>query len=449
LTTNIRATIEKIVYPGKALGKTQEGFVTFVEGALPGEEVEIELFKKKSSFGQGRLLSVLRKSDKRVAPRCPSYGYCGGCSFQHTGYENQLEIKSGYVKEIFSFLGAVPEPIVPSPLIWGYRNKMEFSFFDDSGKTKAGLHTKGQFNRFIEVPPCYICDENFNKAVEKITAFAQSSGLKAYDRRAHSGFFRHLVLKKGVNTGQALVNLVTNELAGIDKAFFDKLAAELRDCVTSFYWTVNAGISDAVVPGKTVLLSGKELINEKLTIMGREYSFAVSPFSFFQTNAAVTEKLFETALEMIRPAKNESLLELYSGMSVIGIIMSGYFGKVTSVEESISCIEDAKRNFKLNNTDNIRLEHARAEQWVSANKGFEHDALVLDPPRSGMSNKVLDFIKRSGPKKVVYISCNPATLSRDLKALLEEKTYRIERVVPFDMFPQNFHVETAVALIKC
>ena len=203
--------IEKVVYPGKALGRGEDGIATFIDGALAGETAEVLITKSKKTFKEAKLVKIITPAAERTAPKCPSFGKCGGCSFQHTDYDNQVKIKEGCVKELLERFCPVTTPCVKSPTAWNYRNKMEFSFFfGRGGSPEIGLHEKNEFNRYFPVPPCLICGDDFMFVTERIKEFARGSGLSVYDKRSHKGFFRHLVLRKGMRTGQLLVNLVVS-----------------------------------------------------------------------------------------------------------------------------------------------------------------------------------------------------------------------------------------------
>ena len=442
----MQITVEKIVYPGRSLGRGEDGIATFTEGGLAGEIVELDIYKKKKSFKEGRITGVLRSSPLRISPRCPSFGHCGGCSFQHTGYEHQVEIKEGYVKEQLNPLDIAVSPLVKSPEEWGYRNKMEFSFFEQDGELKVGLHKKGAFNRYFSVPPCFISDRDFLPVIESVLTFARDSRLPAYDLKTHQGFYRHLVLRKGRRTGQLLVNLVTNRRDGIADDLLNPLVDCLKEKVTSFYWTKNSRASDAVIAEEPVLLWGWEMIEEQMLIKGRVYTFVISPFSFFQTNTLGAERLYETVVDMLNGGKEDRVLDLYCGTGTISLMLAPYVQEVLGVEQLPDAIENAEANKKRNGIENVSFETGTVEKWIKHSAKPDVNCLVLDPPRSGVSNRVIDFIGQSQPERIVYVSCNPATLARDLKGITEKVSYRIEKAIPLDMFPQTYHVEMVVSL---
>lgn len=444
------STIEKIVYPGKALGKVQnEGIIAFIDGALPGETVEVEVMRRKKKYIEGKALNILTPSPERIVPKCPSFGICGGCSLQHTGYENQLKIKQLYVEELLKpVISLYVEPIIESPEIWEYRNKMEFSF----GKNETtplfiGLHQRGAFDRHFRIPPCFIADRDFLWVMEQVENFAKKSGLAVYDKRTHEGFFRHLVIKKAKRKNQIMINLVTNSDPHIKKDFFRDLINTLKLKVHSFFWTVNGKISDTVQADELHLLYGEPIIEEELIIHGQSFFFHIGPFSFFQTNTYGAEKLYEHTMNLLEPKSNETLLDLYCGTGTIGIIAARSMRQVFGVEVIEDAIENAKINKKLNEIYNIDFQSGSVEKWMKHAGAGSWDNIIIDPPRGGLTPKVIDFLVKSKAKKVVYVSCNPSTLARDLQDLLSKSNYKIKKIQPVDMFPQTYHVEVIVQLI--
>jgi 23S rRNA (uracil-5-)-methyltransferase RumA len=444
----MQITIEKIVYPGRSLGRGEDGIATFTDGALAGEVVELDVYRNKKNFREGKITDIIESSLQRIAPRCPSFGYCGGCTFQHTGYENQVLIKEGYVKELLQPLDIPISSLIRSPEEWGYRNKMEFSFFHQDSALMLGLHRKGQYNQFFSVPPCFIADPDFLPVIEPILTFARNSGLPAYNLKTHEGFYRHLVLRKGKKTGHLLMNLVTHKREGISRDFFKPLLDCLKDKLTSFYWTVNSRASDAVIADEPILLWGREMIEEQMQIKRREDTFSISTFSFFQTNTLGAERLYETVLDIFDSGPETYVLDLYCGTGTISLILAPYVKHVLGVEQLPGAVEDAEKNKKRNGIGNVSFVAESVEKWIK--HGTKHDfaCLVLDPPRSGISNRVIDFVEKTQPEQIVYVSCNPATLVRDLKGITEKVPYRIDKAIPLDLFPQTYHVEVVVGLKK-
>ncbi|MDR1195705.1 MAG: 23S rRNA (uracil(1939)-C(5))-methyltransferase RlmD [Endomicrobium sp.] len=440
----ISVKAEKIVFPGRCLCRCEDGIALFTEGLLPQETADVLVIKDKKSFREGIVKLITSKSGERIDPICSSFGKCGGCTFQNTDYKNQIKYKKAYINELLSVFGVEIGEILPSPEVWNYRNKMEFSFFNNEGITDLGLHCRGSFNRYVSIPPCFIADEDFLKAACAVKDFANKNGIAAYNNKTHEGFFRHLVLRKAKNNNQMLVNIVTTALEE-NPAFFEPLIKELGKFAQSVYWTQNSKLSDAVISDKLTLLLGKENITEKLKVGDKDFYFNISPFSFFQTNSKGAEILYNEVLHLLNPSKDELLLDLYCGTGTIGICMADKVKKVIGIEQTASAIENAKTNALLNNIDNADFFASTAEKWVKENS-LTFDAIIVDPPRSGLTNDIIKFLLASQARKIVYVSCNPATLARDLTSIISDGTYILKAITPLDMFPQTYHVENAVLL---
>ena len=453
----MKLIVDKIVYPGRSLATGEDGIVVFSDGALPGEHIDVLVTKNKKTYKEASLQSIDQPSPDRVVPRCPSFGACGGCTFQHTTYAHQLHIKDTYVRELLLPWIAAIKPFIASPEEWHYRNKMEFSFFDGrsplspgapiKSAVSLGLHQRKEFNRYFPVPPCFICDSDFLPVIDEIVRFARASGQGVYDKRSHQGFFRHLVMRKSKRKNQVLINLVTNIAPELSPPYFETLLAALPPSVASVYWTQNGGISDAVNVDILTLLRGEPAIEELLTVRNRSYAFLISPFSFFQTNTLGTEKLYDTVLSLLEPASTDSVLDLYCGTGTIGIVLAPFVQTVLGVEQVESAVENARENARRNGVENISFAAGSVEKWIKKEDIPPCNAIVVDPPRGGLSNKVIDFIVRCSPVKIVYVSCNPATLARDLTAMTA-RGFSVDCIVPIDMFPQTYHVEIVVSLRK-
>jgi 23S rRNA (uracil-5-)-methyltransferase RumA len=438
---------EKIVFPGRSLCRCEDGVALFTEGLLPDETGEVLVTKDKKSFREGILQNVSRGSCERVAPKCPSFGKCGGCSFQNAGYESQLKYKSLCASELLSFTGAPVNEILASPEIWNYRNKMEFSFFNSGGKADLGLHMRGSFNRYCPVPPCFIADENFVKAAQTVKNFANNSGLAAYDNKTREGFWRHLVLRKAKNNNQTLINVVTNSQNAV-ASFWDPLTDGLKSFIDGICLTKNERLSDAVIPGSFEILFGKDKIVEKLNVGGKNYFFNVSPFSFFQTNSKGAQVLYNEILRLLNPDEKCVLLDLYCGTGAIGISLAHKVKEVVGIEQSVQSVENAKENALLNGVSNAEFFASTAESWAKENalSPGSFDAVIVDPPRNGLTKDVIKFLLVSKARKIIYVSCNPSTLARDLALIAESGGYEIKEITPADMFPQTYHIETVTLL---
>ncbi|MDR1695038.1 MAG: 23S rRNA (uracil(1939)-C(5))-methyltransferase RlmD [Endomicrobium sp.] len=460
----IRVKAEKIVFPGRSLCRSGDGIALFSEGLLPGETADVFVTRDKKTFREGVLKNITQKSPERIDPLCPSFGQCGGCTFQNTEYKNQIKYKQIYTEELLGEFGVKINKILESPDIWHYRNKMEFSFFNAVDlPLDLGLHKRGSFNKYVSVPPCFIADKDFLKAAEIIKRFASENGLPAYNNKTHEGFFRHLVLRKASNANRMLINIVTNA-TDAKSGIFAPLVNELKEFAGSIYWTQNGRLSDAVVADKSELLYGSAHIAETLSVGGENYAFNISPFSFFQTNSRGAEILYNEILRLLNPSKSESLIDLYCGTGTIGISLSKKVKQVIGIEHIAQAVEDAKTNAVLNNVKNAEFFAMTAEEWSKQQSGVRNEesvikdkpsqdvhcslSVIVDPPRSGLTKDVINFLLESGANKIVYVSCNPSTLARDLTAINESGKYLIKEITPVDMFPQTYHVETVVLLEK-
>jgi 23S rRNA (uracil-5-)-methyltransferase RumA len=442
----INVVCEKIVFPGRSLCRCEDGLVLFTQWLLPAESAEVLVVRDKKTYREGILKNVTLKSKDRIDPKCSSFGICGGCYFQNLSYQDQLTLKQGYLKELLSFTNLNISSILPSPLQWHYRNKMGFSFFNDNGTIDLGLHEKGNFNKYISVPPCYICDEDFIKVVDIVKYFAKKTKLLAYDNKKHEGFFRHLVLRKAQNNSQLLVNIVTSELP-TGQEVLKPIVKELAAFVDSLYWTINSKKSDDVNVNldKLVLLHGSPLIREKLNVGNKDFYFNISPFSFFQTNSKATEVLYNQVLRLLKPSKNDILLDLYCGTGAIGLSMAYSVKEVVGVELLPQAIENAKENLIINNISNAQFFVSSCQDWVNTTE-YKFDLIVVDPPRTGLTKDVITFLLSWQAKKIVYISCNPSTLARDLQIIIEKGKYKPTEIVPVDVFAHTSHLEIVVAL---
>jgi 23S rRNA (uracil-5-)-methyltransferase RumA len=435
---------EKIVFPGRSLCRCPDGIALFTEGLLPGETADVFVIKEKKTFREALLKNITSKSAERIEPLCPSFGLCGGCSFQNTSYENQIKYKQEYISELLNFTGVKISKILTSPQIWYYRNKMEFSFFNNKDGADLGLHCKGMFNKYVSVPPCFIVDKDFLQAVETVKRFANENNFTAYNNKTHEGFFRHLVLRKAENNNQFLINVVTNAVE-CKSVFLEPLVKELSGFSCSVCLTFNEGKSDAVLADRLTIMCGKSFITERLNIGGKDYFFDISPFSFFQTNSKATEILYNEISRLLNPSRCIVLLDLYCGTGAIGISMAHNVKKVIGIEHIGQAIENAKENASTNNVFNAEFYASDAEEWVKENKSL-FDAVVVDPPRSGLTKDIIKFLLESKAKRIVYVSCNPSTLARDLRLIAESGKCKIKEITPVDMFPQTYHVETVVLL---
>lgn len=448
-------TVESIVFPNKGIvnyedEQNHENVKVIVKGTLPGQKIRFVVSKKRSGKCEGRLLEVIEKSElEDTVPSCPDFGLCGGCTYQNISYNNQLKLKEGMVKSIIDNVIKHDyewEGIIGSPEIFGYRNKMEFSFGDvcKDGEMALGLHKKGSFYDIITTDRCKIVNNDYNIILRTVLDYFKEKNVPYYHKMTKQGYLRHLLIRRAVKTGEITVSIVTtsqndmtlNELK--DKLL--KLKSEGK--ITGIMHIYNDGLADMVRSDRTEILYGKEYFYEELLGM----KFKISTFSFFQTNSLGAEKLYEKAREYIGETKDKLVFDLYSGTGTIAQILAPVAKKVIGVEIVNEAVEAAKENAELNGLHNCEFVAGDVLKVIDDIKD-KPDLIVLDPPRDGIHPKALDKIIAYGVDRIVYISCKPTSLARDLE-ILEAKGYKVEKGCAVDMFAMTSHVETVVLLSK-
>ncbi len=449
--------IVDLAFGGKGLAKP-DGFPVFIDRALPGDIVYAKISKKKKSWAEGKLIKIIKPSALRLEGKCYYCNFCGGCKWQQIEYEQQLKFKKSHVIESMTHIGkfkTVPIlDVLPSDTIFEYRNKMEFScsskrwllpseLENDHIKKDfgIGLHVPGTFDKVIDIKRCEIMPDLGNKILEDVRQFIKSSDLPAYHLRTHKGFWRFLMLRHSVAFNTWMVNIVTKY-----KAL--SLVRDLTDILTRKYPEIESvmnNITDAksgVSMGKEELcLYGEDHINERLG----KFMFKISPNSFFQTNTRACEKLYAKVLEYADLTGKEVVMDLYSGTGTIPIWLSENAKTVYGIEIVESAVLDAKENARLNNIDNCEFLNGDIKDVLPGLKQ-KFDVMIIDPPRVGMHKDVVRQVLTLGPHKIVYVSCNPATLARDLEML--HPAYDIKEIQPVDMFPHTYHIESVALLVK-
>ena len=432
---------------GEGIGRI-DGYTVFVEGALPEETIKVLIVKTKKHFGYGKLLEILEPSPHRVTPACPVAAKCGGCQLQHLSYEGQLAFKTKKVKDHLERIGGfsgisvgyakgMEEP-------WRYRNKAQFPVGGKTGEPEIGFYAK-RSHRIIDTPVCMLQNEVNDRIVKIIRAFLAEYEIPLYDETIHRGLVRHILTRIGRRTGEIMVCLVVN---GRKLPHCDVLVERLREIegMTSIVLNVNTDQTNVILGTEVHVLWGKETIRDYIG----DVQFEISPLSFYQVNPLQTQVLYQTALDFAELEGNETVLDLYCGIGTISLFFAQKAKHVFGVEIVPEAIADAKRNAALNGMNNADFAVGAAEDVIPRlyeEKGITADVVVVDPPRKGCDSVLLDTIAAISPKKVVYVSCDSATLARDL-AYLCPKGYTIEKVQVVDMFPHTVHVETVVLLSK-
>ena len=447
--------IENLAFGGKALARV-DGFVVFVENALPGDRVAATVFRKRRSYAEARTDRVLTLSPARVEPRCEHVPTCGGCRFQDLEYAEQLRHKERQIEECLEHLGRLrvaPRPAVPAPRLFHYRNKMEYSFArDPSGQLTLGLHVRGFFDRTFDLVRCHIATPVSSEIVAFVRDAARRAPLTAYDTRTHQGLLRYLTIREGIRTGQVMVNLVASE----DHPFFRVLAADLTRAFPSIATVVlntTRRRAQVATGEEERVLVGVGTIEDVLGGI----TFEISPNSFFQTNTEQAEQLLAVALEGLALDGADRVLDVYSGTGTFTLPIARAAAEVIGIESSAVAVRDAERNAARNGIGNARFVTGEAVEVLRDRFGLgtrahegasdrpEIDAVLVDPPRAGLHPGVIQRLNQLGAPRLVYVSCNPSTLGRDL-ALFCQARYRLDWVRGVDMFPHTPHIECVAVL---
>ncbi len=450
--------VEKTEFPNKGIVTVEERRVA-VKNTLPGQKIRFRLKKVRKGVGEGQLLEVLEPAANETTPVCPHFVSCGGCTWQNLSYEDQRLLKERQLRELLD--GAITEPylfegVKGSPRQLEYRNKMEFSFGDEEkdGPLALGMHRRGSFYDIVTADQCQIVDGDFQKILKCVLEHFEKKGLPFYHRLRHTGYLRHLLVRKAANTGEILVDLITTtQHLGEDGSDYSALAAdeswaeELRALsldgeIVGILHTYNDSLADVVQNDRTEVLYGRDYFYEELLGL----RFKISPFSFFQTNSLGAELLYETARGYIGETDDRVIFDLYSGTGTIAQMLAPVAKKVVGVEIVEEAVEAAKVNAELNGLSNCSFIAGDVLKVIDELTD-KPDLIVLDPPRDGIHPKALQKIIDFGVNRIVYISCKPTSLTRDLE-LLQGRGYRVEKCVGVDMFPFTGNIETVCLLSK-
>ncbi len=432
---------------GEGIG-TCKGYTLFVPGALPGEEVEAKVVKVKPHFGIARLEKICLRSPERTNPVCPAAGRCGGCQLQHLSYAGQLRFKENRVRELLIRIAGVENPQA-EPIIgmadWPhYRNKAQFPVRAVGGRLCAGFYAPNS-HRLVEVSDCLLQSEISGPILSEILSFCRSAGISAYDEERGTGLLRHILIRDGRRSGEVLVCLVVNERKFPHK---EEICERLRRRgVTSLCLNYNFDRTNVILGPETRVLMGPGYIHDTIGPL----TYRISQHTFFQVNPAQTEKLYRTVLEMAGLTGAETVWDAYCGAGTISLFLARFARKVYGVEIVPEAVEDARANARDNGIRNAEFYVGKAEDVIPKQFAAEENhaqVMVLDPPRSGCDPALLTALRSMAPERIVYVSCDPATLARDVKQLCEGGLYRLGRVRCVDMFPQTVHVETACQLSR-
>lgn len=431
---------------GVGIGK-YEGFTVFVEGGLIQDKVKVRINKSKKNYAVGDIVEIFEKSPFRVDRICSDdLKDCGGCQIQELDYNKQLELKTNEVKQVISRIGKlenveIHETIgMQSPC--RYRNKAQFPIQNINGSTAIGFYKKKSHD-VIPTDMCVIQHDINDKIIKIIKTYIQAYNVSIYNETTHTGVLRHLVTKVGFTTNEVMVVLVAN---GTNLPHLNELASVLKENIPGFktlVLNVNKAKTNVILGKENKVIYGNGKINDYIG----DLVFEISPLSFFQVNPVQTEVLYNKALEYAELKENDTVFDIYCGIGSISLFLAQKATKVYGIEIVEDAIKDAKINAKLNNLNNVEFYVGKAEEVVPKmySEGKTANVVVVDPPRKGCDEKVLDTIVSMKPDRVVYVSCNPSTLARDL-AYLDERGYKCVEIQPVDMFPHTMHVETVAKL---
>lgn len=442
---NYIVEITGMTHEGQGVGRIG-GLAVFVDSALEGETVELKIIKLKKTYAVGKMVNIIKPSPHRTTPFCGSYNRCGGCNLQHMDYNAQLDFKTRLVRDSLERIGGLKDVYIHEAIgmknPYNYRNKAQYPVAFVDGRIITGFYQAHSHN-VVYSKDCGIQDVLSNKVREAVGEFIEEKDISAYDELSGEGLVRHILTRVGFNTGEVMVVLVIN---GGSIPHADELVTSLTDkipSVKSIYLNVNKENTNIILGRKNIKLFGEDAISD---VIGG-YRFLISPHSFFQVNPVQTEVLYSKALEYAALTGTETLFDLYCGTGTISLYMSAKARMVYGVEVVEEAVSDAQRNSVLNGVSNVEFIAGEVEKAVPLlyDKGIRADVVVLDPPRKGCDESLLSLLVEMQPERIVYVSCNPATLARDLK-YLDGQGYKAQEAQPVDMFPWTGHVEAAILL---
>ncbi|GEK33761.1 23S rRNA (uracil(1939)-C(5))-methyltransferase RlmD [Kurthia sibirica] len=436
--------IEDLTHDGAGVAKV-DGYPLFIQGGLPNESAEVHVVKTLKNYGFAKIVDIKESSPDRVEAPCPIFDQCGGCQLQHLSYEGQLKWKQNMVENVMKRIGKIDVPVLPVKGMqdpWHYRNKAQIPFGVDGDVPIAGFY-KTKSHHIVDTNRCLIQGEEADAILMGLKPKLWSLGLTPYDEISQRGILRHVVVRKARTTNEVMVVLVTKGRKLKEKEAIIKAIIELIPNVKSIMHNINSQDTNVIFGNDTLLLWGKEVIEDYIG----DVRFEISARSFYQVNPIQTEVLYEQALDYAALTGKETVIDAYCGIGTISLFMAKKAKMVMGVEIVPQAIADAKRNAEINHLTNTFFEAGPAEEVIPRwyKEGKTADVLMVDPPRKGCDEALLTTIIEQKPRKVVYVSCNPATLARDLR-ILEDGGYKTQQVQPVDMFPHTAHCEVVAWL---
>lgn len=465
----IEVMIDSVAFEGKSVARV-DGFVVFVHGGVPGDRARAGVTSAKKNFAEAELIEILHPSPLRVTPQCRHFGVCGGCRWQHVGYATQTDFKRQHVTDalerIGGFAGVSVLPTLGVDDPYWYRNKMEFSFGarwlsreemaarptpggggDALPLFALGLHIPGRYDRVLDLSECWLQSKESARIVNEVRAFCQEHDLPVYSTETHTGYLRNLVIREGRRTGERMVNLVTrDDRPEIMRPLTEHLLAAVPS-ITTVVNNITQRKSQVALGESERVYHGSGTVTERI---GKR-TYRISANSFFQTNTEQAERLYDVVRRMARFRPDDVVFDLYSGTGTIALHIADDVHEVVGIEAVEQAVNDARENAAVNNVANCTFLLGDLKETLvgSRHSGLllpTPDVVIIDPPRAGMHEKVAREIGSLQPRRIVYVSCNPATQARDLKILCESGSYLLEEIQPVDMFPHTYHIENVVAL---
>lgn len=437
---------EDLTHEGNGVGKIS-GYPIFVPHALPGEEANVKIVKVNKRFGYGKLLDIKKVSQERVTPPCDVFYKCGGCQLQHMSYDMQLEMKRNQVRNVMrkvAHLDHVPvHPVLGMEDPWRYRNKIQIPIGEKDGKLITGFYQARSHRIIDDMDTCLIQNELGDRMVEAVRRIATDLGIVSYDEKTHQGVLRHIIVRTAFWTNDTMIILITRTEKIPQQAELIKQLTETYPAIKSIIHNINKEKTNVILGKKTRTIYGEDYIFDTIG----DLKFKISPRSFYQVNPTQTKVLYDKALEYANVGSEDVVIDAYCGIGTISLFLAQKAKKVYGVEIVPEAIRDAKENAQLNGLTNAEFVVGEAEKvmpWWTA-QGLRPDVIVVDPPRKGCDEALLQAMVDMAPKRIVYVSCNPSTLARDLR-ILEDAGFETQEVQPVDMFPQTGHVE-AIGLL--
>jgi len=461
----LELTIEDLAYGGQGIARLNDFVIFFPRSGTPGQRVRARLKRVKENYAEAQIESVLEKSPLEITAPCPYFNYCGGCRFQNLPYEQQIKFLERQVTELYSHLGGYRDvqidPIIPAVEIFRYRNKMEFAFSDRRWLIESddlsrpidfalGLRTPNNYYKAVDIDDCLIAPSETAEIIRLVREYARYHKLTPYNHRHHTGYLRHLVLRKGIFTDQIMVNLVTSaDTPEVLKPLACNLTQNLKN-ITSVVNTVTDNVCGTTT-GKVIrLLTGQAFITDRIGNL----TFKISPASFFQTNTRMAIKLYEIIKQFAQPEPHHIIWDLFCGTGSIALFLARDCRQVVGFEVVADAVADARENAQINVIENALFICADLEKDVLAMPDSvkdlpRPDIIIVDPPRTGLTPPLIATMRQILPSRIIYVSCNPATQVRDLKKLTADNMYQIIKVQPIDLFPHTPHIETVTLLERC